>query len=48
MCTEKVIQGQTSGEGIKKTPSYETPLMKAELDKWRKDFWGNKYKYTEL
>jgi len=28
---EKVIQGQTTGEGIKKTPSYETPLSKHDL-----------------
>ena len=37
---EKVISGKVSGEGIKKTPAYETPLMKAELEKWRKEFWG--------
>jgi len=37
---EKVITTQTVGEGIKKTPAYETPLTKHELDKWRKEFWG--------
>lgn len=37
---EKVLQGQASGDGIKRTPSYETPLTKHELDKWRKEFWG--------
>ncbi|CDW75559.1 c2 domain containing protein [Stylonychia lemnae] len=36
---EKVLTTQTTGEGIKKTPSYETPLTKHELDKWRKEFW---------
>lgn len=34
------MTGQTTGEGIKKTPAYETPLTKNELDKWRKEFWG--------
>jgi hypothetical protein len=29
-----------TGEGIKRTPSYETPLSRSELEKWRKDFWG--------
>jgi len=38
-----VINGQTSGEGIKKTPAYETPLSKNDLDKWRKEFWGKYY-----
>jgi len=28
------------GEGIKKTPAYETPLNKNELEKWRNEFWG--------
>ena len=28
------------GEGIKRTPAYETPLNKHDLDKWRKEFWG--------
>lgn len=37
---EKVLPGRTSGEGIKKTPAYETPLTKVELEKWRKEFWG--------
>jgi hypothetical protein len=37
---EKIIANQTVGEGIKKTPAYETPMTKNELDKWRKDFWG--------
>jgi len=36
---EKVLSGQASGEGIKKTPAYETPMTKHELDKWRKEFW---------
>jgi len=35
-----VIQGQASGEGVKRTPAYETPLTKHDLDKWRRDFWG--------
>ena len=36
---EKVIHGQASGDGIKRTPAYETPMTKHELDKWRKEFW---------
>ena len=37
---EKVIAGQVAGEGIKKTPAYETPLTSHELEKWRTEFWG--------
>ena len=37
---EKVIPGETTGEGIKRTPSYETPLSKHKLEKWRQEFWG--------
>jgi len=36
---ERVLSGQTTGEGIKKTPAYETPLTKTDLEKWRKEFW---------
>ena len=36
------MQGKFSGEGIKKTPAYETPLSKHDLDKWRKDFWDTR------
>ena len=36
---EKVIQSKTTGHGIKKTPSYETPLSKHKLEKWLQDFW---------
>ncbi|CDW87679.1 UNKNOWN [Stylonychia lemnae] len=36
---EKVIAGQVSGEGIKATPAYETPLTSHELNKWRQEFW---------
>jgi len=39
-CLEKVLHGQASGDGIKRTPAYETPLTKSELEKWRKEFWG--------
>jgi hypothetical protein len=35
----------TSGQGIKKTPAYETPLTKNEIDKWRKEFWGTNLTY---
>jgi hypothetical protein len=38
---EKVLNNITAGKGIKKTPAYETPMSKGELDKWRKEFWGN-------
>jgi hypothetical protein len=44
---EKVLNGQTVGSGIKKTPAYETPLSKTELEKWRKEFWG-KFKDNTL
>ncbi len=33
------MQGKFSGQGIKRTPAYETPLGKHELEKWRKEFW---------
>jgi len=33
------VPGKFSGEGIKKTPAYEKPLSKHDLDKWRKEFW---------
>ena len=36
---EKVIPTKTTGHGIKKTPSYETPLSKHKLEKWRIEFW---------
>ena len=36
---EKIVEGKSAGEGIKKTPAYETPLSKHDLDKWRKEFW---------
>lgn len=36
---ETIVQGKFSGEGIKKTPAYETPLSKHALDNWRKEFW---------
>jgi hypothetical protein len=35
LLTEKVVAGQVTGEGIKKTPAYETPLTSHELEKWR-------------
>ena len=38
---EKVIPGKVSGEGVKKTPAYDTPYTRTELEKWRKEFWGN-------
>ena len=38
---------QTTGDGIKRTPSYETPLTKHKLEKWRQEFWG-KYIGFEL
>lgn len=46
--TEKVLNGQTVGEGIKKTPAYETPLTKHDLDKWRREFWGKKLPISKL
>lgn len=36
---ETVLPGKQSGDGIKRTPAYETPLSKHDLDKWRKEFW---------
>ena len=41
---EIILSGETAGEGIKKTPAYETPLSKEGLDRWRDEFWG---KYLE-
>lgn len=41
---EKVLSNKVSGEGIKKTPAYETPMTKHEIDKWRKEFWGTSMK----
>ena len=35
-----IIEGKSAGEGIKRTPAYETPLDKHSLIKWRKEFWG--------
>lgn len=37
---EKILTGQVTGEGVKRTPSYDTPLSRSELEKWRKEFWG--------
>ena len=37
---ENVLQTETTGEGIKKTPAYETPLSEKDIQKWRQDFWG--------
>ena len=34
-----MVEGKTSGEGIKKTPAYETPLSHHDVDKWRREFW---------
>lgn len=34
-----MLTGQASGDGIKRTPAYETPMTKHELEKWRKEFW---------
>ena len=46
---EKVDITQASGEGIKRTPIYETPLSREDLDKWRKEFWGKSiYKEDKL
>jgi hypothetical protein len=33
------VPGKFSGEGIKKTPAYETPLSKHDLTRWRNEFW---------
>ncbi len=46
-----MIPGKSSGQGVKTTPSYETPLSKHEVQKWRKEFWetrttGNKNIWT--
>lgn len=32
---ENVLQTETTGEGIKKTPAYETPLSEKDIQKWR-------------
>jgi hypothetical protein len=37
---ETIIPKKTVGTGIKQTPAYDTPKTKAELEAWRKEFWG--------
>lgn len=39
MVLEIIIKGQAKGEGIKRTPAYETSKSRQELEKWRKEFW---------
>ena len=39
-CLEIIQQGEFTGEGIKQTPAYHTPLTKEGLAKWRQEFWG--------
>ena len=46
-----MIEGKYTGLGVKKTPAYETPLSKHDVQKWRKEFWetrtnGNKHIWT--
>ena len=36
----KLRDDETAGEGIKKTPGYETNLTPSSLEQWRHDFWG--------
>jgi len=36
---EKLIPDKTSGQGIKQTPAYETPMTKHQVENWRKEFW---------
>ena len=36
----KLVGDETAGEGIKKTPGYETNLTPSALERWRHDFWG--------
>ena len=36
----KLVDDETAGEGIKKTPGYETNLTPSSLEQWRHDFWG--------
>jgi hypothetical protein len=48
-----MIPDQTSGEGIKRTPAYETPMTKHQVENWRKEFWetrtsGSKTVWTIL
>lgn len=39
---EKVLEGQTTGKGIKCTPAYEWKVTQDELKKWRKEFWDTR------
>ncbi len=46
-----MIEGKYTGLGVKKTPAYETPLSKHDVQKWRKEFWetrtsGSKHIWT--
>jgi hypothetical protein len=39
---ETIVPNKFAGEGIKKTPAYETPLSRHALENWRKDFWDTR------
>ena len=51
MKVETIIPNKFSGEGIKKTPAYETPMSRHALENWRKEFWetrtsGSRYAWN--
>lgn len=36
----KFLEGQSAGEGVKKTQAYETQLSKSQYERFREEFWG--------
>jgi hypothetical protein len=36
---EKVVEGKFVGEGVKRTPAFETTLPKNKFEEWRSSFW---------
>ena len=41
-----MLTSETVGEGVKKTPCYDTPLSKEKLQQWRNEFWGKFLPYS--
>ena len=39
---ESLIDKEFDGEGIKKTPAYDSKISSESLKKWRKDFWDTR------
>lgn len=39
------MQNETTGEGIKRTPAYDTPYSEEKLQQWRSEFWGKYFSH---